>query len=115
MPQSDKQIFYNKTHAKERVVIEQTFGQLKRRFPMLRYGLRLKLESVPTAITCCAILHNIAKHFNEPDPIDDEEDVEPDDEDMIEIAEMPEINGQAESRRLDIADILFNRRNMRLL
>ncbi|XP_030751003.1 putative nuclease HARBI1 [Sitophilus oryzae] len=34
----------------ERVVIEHIFGQLKRRFPILKYGCRVKFTSIPKVI-----------------------------------------------------------------
>lgn len=62
---------YNKLHCKARVIIEQTFGQLKRRFPILHYGIRLKLQSAPQVIICCCVLHNIAKKLNDIEDFDD--------------------------------------------
>lgn len=105
-PRDDQERFYNKTHAKERVVIEQAFGQLKRRFPMLKYGVRLNLKSVPAAITRCAVLHNISKHLNEPDPNDEEEASE---DEIHESHLGVDLNGdiQGQTRRREIAEILF--------
>ena len=54
---------FNHVHCRARVTIEQCFGQLKRRFPILHYGIRLKLESAPRVIIACAVLHNIARYL----------------------------------------------------
>ncbi|KAL1493760.1 hypothetical protein ABEB36_009453 [Hypothenemus hampei] len=65
---------YNLVHARERVIIERCFGQLKRRFPMLNYTIRLKTERIPKYIVSAFVLHNIAKHlldpYNDFDPIE---------------------------------------------
>ncbi|CAH1993118.1 unnamed protein product [Acanthoscelides obtectus] len=58
---------YNKLLSKERVVIEQCFGQIKRRFPILKYCFRVKLTNVLDIIVACIILHNIAKALQDPD------------------------------------------------
>ncbi|CAH2010518.1 unnamed protein product [Acanthoscelides obtectus] len=58
---------YNKLLSKERVVLEQCFGQIKRRFPILKYCCRVKLTNVPDIIVACIILHNIAKPLQDPD------------------------------------------------
>ena len=41
------------------MVIEQTFGMLKRRFPCLSYGLRIEPEMATMITTSCVILHNL--------------------------------------------------------
>ncbi|CAH2009012.1 unnamed protein product [Acanthoscelides obtectus] len=46
-PTPGAEINYNKLLKQERVIIERCFGQLKRRFPILRYVCRVKLENVP--------------------------------------------------------------------
>ncbi len=95
-PRDDKERFYNKTHAKERVVIEKVFGQLKRRFPMLKYGVRLmSLKFVPADAICCAVLHNISKHLNEPDPNDEEETFE---EEIHELHLDEDLNGEIQGQ-----------------
>ena len=98
---------YNKLHTQNRVVIEQCFGQLKRRFPILRYGVRLKLERVPTCIIACFILHNVAKSLN--DPEDFEEDIEEVDNDPHVPREGEgAIRAQGQVRRHNFVEIISN-------
>lgn len=66
-PVSQAQKRYNKLHTKERVTIERCFGQVKRRFPFLQQKVRVQHERIPTLILCCFILHNVAKHVQDPD------------------------------------------------
>ena len=49
-------------------MVERLFGVWKRRFPVLAYGLHLKLETTLPAIVACAVLHNIANQANAPPP-----------------------------------------------
>ena len=64
---------------------EDTFGQWKRRFPVLR-SLRTFVPKSQNIILATAILHNMAKVWLEEDFSDDEEeeeDVEQDDVDVV--------------------------------
>ncbi|XP_047136721.1 uncharacterized protein LOC124813551 [Hydra vulgaris] len=79
--QTELEMNFYKKHAKNRVIVEHAFGQLKRRFPILRYCVRIKPEMIATCITACFILHNIAKTLNNPDF--ENEDVEEDDEEIV--------------------------------
>ncbi|XP_065642949.1 uncharacterized protein LOC136074544 [Hydra vulgaris] len=72
---------FNNKHAKSSVIVEYAFGQLKIRFPILRYGVRIKPEMIATCFTACFILHNIAKNLNDPDF--DGEDVKENDEEIV--------------------------------
>lgn len=96
---------FNKLFCKNRVVIEQSFGQLKRRFPILKYGIRLKLESVPKCIGACFVLHNIAKHLHDDDFNND--DPEDDDYDLQFYDGGGGLKAQGEQRREEIKDVLF--------
>ena len=49
---------YNLAHCRTRVVIEKTFGILKRRFACLNIGLRVEPEKACKIIMACVILHN---------------------------------------------------------
>lgn len=51
---------FNKAHSSLRMAIERAFGMLKRRFPALSFGVRLKkLEDTCALITAAFVLHNI--------------------------------------------------------
>ncbi|KAJ8933126.1 hypothetical protein NQ314_014193 [Rhamnusium bicolor] len=50
----------NESQIRTRIPIDRVFGVLKRWFPVLANGIRLKVEKVETIIISCAILHNIA-------------------------------------------------------
>lgn len=73
-PDDAANVAYNKLLTKERVIIERCFGQLKRRFPILKYVCRVKLENIPKIVVACVILHNIAKLLNDRDFEDLEEE-----------------------------------------
>jgi hypothetical protein len=66
-PVTDNQKRFNRQHTSNRVIIEQTFGQLKRRFPFLKYCVRVKLERIPSYICACFVLDNVAKFLKDPD------------------------------------------------
>ena len=59
-PQSPSEVHYNNAHVKTRSVIERSFGIWKRRFPCLKYGLRLSVDKVPHLIVAAAVIHNMA-------------------------------------------------------
>lgn len=67
-PQNQGQQNYNVSHIATRVKIEHVFGVWKRRFPILAYGSRLKLQNTLPIITATAILHNIAIINGEAEP-----------------------------------------------
>ncbi|ENN73898.1 hypothetical protein YQE_09506, partial [Dendroctonus ponderosae] len=67
-PSNESQRLYNECHIRTRNCIERTIGVWKRRFPVLAYGLRCKLETSLTVIVATAVLHNIAQEMNEADP-----------------------------------------------
>lgn len=56
---------YNQAHIRTRNSIERLIGVWKRRFPILAYGFRCKLENVMTCIVATAVLHNIAVAMRE--------------------------------------------------
>ncbi|XP_053296371.1 putative nuclease HARBI1 isoform X2 [Pleuronectes platessa] len=82
-PQPGAQLKYNIAHKHTRNVVERGIGQMKRRFHVLHGEIRLTPERASTVITVCAILHNLCKRRNipQPDDDDDEEDDDPDDDD----------------------------------
>ncbi|XP_060581016.1 putative nuclease HARBI1 [Ruditapes philippinarum] len=81
-PQTAAQERFNSSLTKTRVTVEQTFGVMKRRFPCLSYGLKVKTCHTPQAIVSCVILHNfgmesgdtferlVSLSFDSPDNVD---------------------------------------------
>ncbi|XP_050299639.1 putative nuclease HARBI1 [Anthonomus grandis grandis] len=70
-PNTPQERAHNNLFTKERVIIERCFGQLKQRFPMLQYKVRVSIEKVPKFVICCCILHNVAKYLkDELDPME---------------------------------------------
>lgn len=67
-PQTRGDQLYNESHIRTRNSIERLFGVWKRRFPVLAYGLRCKLETVMIIITAVGVLHNIAIDAKEEEP-----------------------------------------------
>lgn len=84
---------YNQSHIRTRNVIERFFGVLKRRFPVLAYGCRLKLSTSLTIIVATCILHNIAMSMGNinPPPLPDELDEHILNQ-LIENGQIPHIN-----------------------
>lgn len=74
-PQTNAEKLYNESQIRSRNVIERTFGACKRRFPILFFGFRLKLETTMAVIQSCAILHNIARLENDQQPPDEFQDI----------------------------------------
>ena len=59
-PQTRPQLRYNMAHKRTRVLVENTIGVLKRRFPCLHFGLRVNPGRANTIIAACIVLHNVA-------------------------------------------------------
>ncbi|KAJ8400753.1 hypothetical protein AAFF_G00395220 [Aldrovandia affinis] len=71
-----------RAHKRTRCVVERGIGQLKRRFHVLHGEIRLTPEKASSrVITVCAILHNLCKQRNIPQPEEEEEEEEDDDDD----------------------------------
>jgi len=64
---------FNEAQIKARTSIERANGLLKRRFPILKYGLRVKLERTLPIIVATTVLHNIARIMGEDEPEEDSE------------------------------------------
>lgn len=64
-PNTPSEVAYNHAHAATRNVVERCFGVLKRRFPVLSLGIRLKMNTTVAVIVACAVLHNIAVEQHE--------------------------------------------------
>lgn len=73
-PNSHGQQAYNTAHCKARNVVERCIGVWKRRFPVIKYCLRVDLSRCPAIIIATAVLNNIA--IDEGDPDFGEEDSE---------------------------------------
>jgi len=67
---------YNNAHAVARNCIERTNGILKRRFPALKYGMRLRVDNTLPVIVATVVLHNIAITAGDKEPEQDEQLVE---------------------------------------
>ncbi|XP_023949706.2 putative nuclease HARBI1 [Bicyclus anynana] len=59
---------YNKAQIKTRNSVERLFGVWKKRFPCLQKTLGNKIKNVPTIIVACAVLHNVAIKYKDPEP-----------------------------------------------
>ncbi|XP_064638287.1 putative nuclease HARBI1 [Lineus longissimus] len=69
---------YNRSHKSTRSAVEIMFGIWKRKFPCLKQGIRVKLDTAMSVITATAVLHNIAIDLKEPD-VGEEAEAEDDD------------------------------------
>ncbi|KAJ8914128.1 hypothetical protein NQ315_016205 [Exocentrus adspersus] len=67
-PATEAEQLYNESHIRTRNCIERCFGVLKRRFPILAYGCRLKINSTLTIIVATSILHNMAIQMGDVEP-----------------------------------------------
>ncbi|XP_023312227.1 putative nuclease HARBI1 [Anoplophora glabripennis] len=67
-PVTRAQQLYNESFIRTRNIVERTIGVWKSRFPCLAYGMRIKTETALTVIIATAVLHNIARSMNEPEP-----------------------------------------------
>lgn len=65
---SPVEILYNESQIRTRNLIERAFGVLKRRFPVLSTGIRVRINTTLAIIVSCAILHNIAIECNDNEP-----------------------------------------------
>lgn len=73
-PNTPAEVLFNEAQIRTRNIIERVFGMWKRRFPILAYGIRLKREKVEALVIATAVLHNITKLMNDPEPPVDLED-----------------------------------------
>lgn len=73
-PQTPAEKKYQKSQIKTRNCVERHFNVLKRRFPALSLGFRVKLSTILTAIVAAAVLHNLAIDLK--DSIDEFESIQ---------------------------------------
>jgi len=71
-PATNAEKAYNAAHISARNCIERTNGVLKRRFPALKYGMRLTIEHTLPVIVATVVLHNIALVMGDGEPPEDE-------------------------------------------
>lgn len=67
-PSNDIEELYNESIIRTRNPVERSYGVLKRRFPVLSCGSRLKLETTQAVIVACCVLHNLACDDNDFEP-----------------------------------------------
>ncbi|XP_045778276.1 putative nuclease HARBI1 isoform X2 [Maniola jurtina] len=67
-PVTPGEILYNKTHIKTRNTVERSYGVWKRRFPCIGSKLRLKQNRIEAVVVATAVLHNICRTRNDPEP-----------------------------------------------
>lgn len=103
-PDDDMKRSFNNLLKQERVLIERCFGQVKRRFPILKYVCRVKLENIPKIVITCFILHNIAKILGDADF----EDVETNDENDADDFDDINIRARGQEVRQNLAEIIYN-------
>ena len=66
-----QQTYYNFWHARSRIVVECSFGWLKKRFPILKMPLKRGTETSQEdnvrTILCCCVLHNMLIDYGNAD------------------------------------------------
>lgn len=70
-PVTNEQLAYNTALRKTRIKVECCIGVLKRIFPCLHFGLRLKRTTSLAIIIACSVLHNIGIKWRESDDVFD--------------------------------------------
>ena len=96
---------FNAALARTRVLIEQTFGILKRRFQILHNEVRAIPTRAIVYIASCATLHNIG--INRGDIIDRDEDDYEDPDNNFNFRVLPVGMGGGEGVRRHIVDTYF--------
>jgi hypothetical protein len=103
-PVTQEQQSYNKLHCRQKGIIERCFGQLKQRFPILQYKMRLASEQIPSIICCWFVLHNIANCLG--DEGFELPQINFNDNDIAE--EQVNVRGRSADRRLEISTAIHN-------
>lgn len=67
-PSTPGEILYNKCHIKTRNTVERSYGVWKRRFPCIGTKLRLNQNRIEAIVLATAVLHNICRQRNYPEP-----------------------------------------------
>jgi hypothetical protein len=63
-PDTAARVRFNAAHIDTRVAIESEFGRWKKRWCILKYGMRLKPAKASKVVIACAVLHNFAIERN---------------------------------------------------
>lgn len=71
-PVNNAQKSFNAAHSRTRVIIEQSFGRLKRQWNILHEGIRMPIEMVPKIIGVCFMLRNLAIEFGSQNELDEQ-------------------------------------------
>ncbi len=71
---------FNSAHRRTRVLVEQAFGVMKRRFHILHAENRLEISKAPKVVVCCAALHAIDCKLNLEEDV---ENIEPNEDEEI--------------------------------
>lgn len=93
------------------MLIEKCFGLLKRRFPALRHGLRLKRpEDIVIMITAALVLHNMLIEWKDSEIDEESESDDDEDDDIPENSDEEEIlsNNDAQNIRREIINRYFS-------
>lgn len=72
-PATEQEKKFNRVQISTRNTVERKYGVWKKRFPCLVFGLRCKIETTMAVIVACAVLHNICRLQNDPDPPNERE------------------------------------------
>jgi nuclease HARBI1 len=72
-PTTDPEKAYNAAQISARNCIERTNGRLKRRFPAVKYGMRLRIDHILPVIVATVVLHNIATILGDEEPPEDQQ------------------------------------------
>lgn len=113
-PRNVDQRRFNLNHARERVMVERVFGQLKQRFPILGNCVRVSLQRVPKVIVTCAVLHNISKHLNDQfryevearDEAEEEQDGNDEEDPVVERLENRATKARGEQKRQEMLEFI---------
>lgn len=70
-PVAAEEILYNESQIRTRNPVERIFGVWKRRFPVLALGLNVRLDNAMPIIIATAVLFNMLRKANEPEPPND--------------------------------------------
>ena len=101
-PATRPEQLYNESHIRTRNKIECTFGIWKRMFPVLAYGCRLKLHNTLAVITATAVLYNIARARNDPEPVAENNVQRHELEELITAGFIPEIPVNQDQRGVNM-------------